>query len=112
MKFVSNKHVLVQFDKKYVPLLDQNGCISGDNKSPNDQTVIFAIDGSIVTQLEDIVQECLNQKVVGYSDQNYGEMYIATLEDTSDSQEQTMTLLKFYNDGTADIVHQIPHFID
>ena len=86
MKFVTNKHVLVQFDKEFVPFLDENGCVTSDKEAKCDQTIIFAMDGKIITQEENSIQICLNKKIVGYSDLVRGVKYLVTLDETDENQ--------------------------
>ena len=52
-QFVSNRHVLLQFESKSVPDKDEDGCIVHDVKTApkkKPQTVIFEANGKIVTQ--------------------------------------------------------------
>ena len=78
--FVTNNHILVQFDGKSTPQLDDNFMITANSKTWNaaqNQTVIFKPNGEVVEQQED-VQGPLNCEIVAKSYLSKGAIYLIT----------------------------------
>ena len=75
--FVTNNHVLVQFDSYKIPKKDEKGQVILNSKrdSKQSQTVILNKSGKIVTQRKN-VQEILDMPILAESNMKTGKKYL------------------------------------
>ena len=76
MFFVTNNHILVQFDTKYIPTKDAKNMIENSGKSVTPQSVIFKPNGDVMEQGE--ITEQLSCEIVGKSNLSNGTRFLIT----------------------------------
>ena len=104
--FVTNKHILIQFDKNKIPVRDEVGCVKDAKNTGNTpQTVILEANGMIVTQSKE-AQHYLDAEIVGESELVDGRKFIVTRIEDGDCSR--VVCLQFTLDGRAKIVKIIP----
>ena len=111
--FVTNQHILLQFDHIYEPGPSQGSetpLLNEQNKESNKRrTIIFEANGMVQSQVGE-VEEYLKSPIVGESELIDGTKIIITKYDNTQSKKQDLVILQFDRSGNASILKTITDY--